>query len=175
MTETTPSTEVTRRGLTETDLAELYSKQTSLFGDVDLANIDGMQGALDLFSATGVELEDWNDYGTGFVVTDKAALVGVPLVLLEWRFNEGDFGGFVSAAAVTADGRKVVINDGSTGIREQLEMVTAQRRKRNHPHPQAGLKVMAGLTVSEYETEAVNPKTGETVKTRAKTYYLGNA
>jgi hypothetical protein len=59
---------------------------------------------------------------------DKASLVGVPMFFIQWRFNSGDLGEFVSIEAITkADGRKVVINDGSTGIRDQLMELTTTR------------------------------------------------
>src|SRR5690242_7517673 len=59
--------------------------------------------------------------GNGFrLLANKDTLVDTPLILLGWRFNPGDFGEFVTMMVVTKDGRKFVVNDGGTGICQQL-------------------------------------------------------
>lgn len=156
----------------------IYDKanQKSLFEDSELAEIRTMKDVDAILEMIGAEVDDFSEYGSGFAITDKATLVGVPLKILEWRFNSGDMGGFVSFAAVTGDGRKVIVNDGSTGIRNQLETVTIQRRAKGAVFPQHGLNVPHGLTRSDYTKLLPNPqRPDELVETRATTYYLGNA
>ena len=143
----------------------------TVFRDADLASVTDFDSVLALFKDMGITPESMSDYGTGFeVVKDKSTLVGVPFMILEWRFNKSDHADdkpFVSAAAVTRDGRKIVINDGGSGICDQLIMVTGLRKMSDHPQPQAGLMVQQGLTRSDYE---YTDEKGKTAK--ATTYYL---
>lgn len=152
--------------MTTNHSTELAATQRGLGDDV-LANINGFDSALAALENAGIGYESISDYGTGFSVTDKEKLVGVPFIALEWRFNTGDFGSFVSAAIVTKTGQKLILNDGSTGIREQFQMVSAKRSADGHKSPQAGLMVPNGLSVSNYnytdEKGEVRP---------ARTYYL---
>ena len=144
----------------------------TVFTDNILATMTDFNSAVEIFQTAGVSVESFDDYGTGFKVTEKERLIGVPMVLVEWRFNAGKYGeNFVSVAAVTKHGDKVIFNDGSTGIRAQLEMVTEQRIGKSHPTPQAGLLVENGLTRSDYEVDLPNAK-GEIVPTPASTFYL---
>lgn len=138
-----------------------------IWDDESLRNISSFSDAMDAALAMG-GVEDYNDFGTGFSVVDKASLIGQAFVILEWRFHKGDFGVFVSAAAVTEDGRKVVINDGSTGICQQLLDVTDQRETRGAPNPQANLIVRNGIRASDY---TYTDDKGNEIP--ATTYYLG--
>ena len=147
----------------------------SAVSDDLLSRIDGYEAALAALDAAGVAYESISDYGTGFFVVDKERLVTVPFVILEWRFNESkehyDANNmplvFVSAAVVTEGGDKFIINDGSTGIRQQLQAITARRRENNHATPQNGLVVPHGLTVSQYLYTDASGKSST-----ARTYYL---
>ena len=124
-----------------------------LFNDDSLAEISSLSDALAALEGHGATAESMADYGNGFsVVDDKRRLVGVPFVILEWRFNDSDMSDlpFVSATAVTQTGEKVIINDGSTGVRDQLLRITKRRLERGHPTPAAGLMVPKGLTESNY-------------------------
>jgi hypothetical protein len=154
--------------VTTTDLATT-DNASRVFTDQALSNIDGFEAAMAALEDAGVGYESISDYGTGFTVIDKERLVGVPFVALEWRFNASDMSeaGFVSVAVVTKHGEKFVINDGSTGIREQLQNITALRATRNHKTPQAGLLVPGGLTVSSY---TYTDDKGKQIP--ARTYYL---
>lgn len=107
--------------------------------------------------------------GDGFAVLSKegkARLCGVPLLLMEWAFRPGDFGTpFVSVrlAARNPDGgmSRYIVNDGSTGIAEQLAKFTKKTGR------MGGLLVKNGFRKSEYDY------TDETGETRpAVTYYL---
>ena len=153
--------------------------EPSLFDDATLASITSWKEAGALLDRMEVAPESASDYGTGFKVVDKATLVGVPFLILEWRFSQGDFGPFVSVSAVTKHDDKVIFNDGSSGVRQQLQTVTDQRRERGHAHPQAGLVCEEGLTKTSY---FANAKTGETSNTPqtgdgwgpASTYYIAD-
>lgn len=62
--------------------------------------------------------------GNGFTVlptSQKGKLVDTRFVILWVDFNQGDQGPFVSFGVVTEDGRKFIVNDGSTGIYKQLD------------------------------------------------------
>ena len=141
-----------------------------LFDDETLSGIKSFADAWDMAQSLG-GTQSISDFGTGFVVVEsKDQLIGVPLMILEWRFNPGEFGMFASATAVTEDGRKVIINDGSTGIRAQLEMVTAQRKTAGvaEDRLQTFLACPKGVRASRYEFADAND--GK-VKS-ATTYYL---
>ena len=127
----------------------------AVFADNMLAAIKSFDDVAAMFNDNGIAVETITDYGTGFSVVDKARLVGVPMLLIEWRFNDGDFGEFVSVAAITKANEKVIFNDGSakSGILSQLRLVTQQRIERGSDTPQTGLLVEGGLTRSDYTYE----------------------
>lgn len=104
--------------------------------------------------------------GNGFrLLANKDTLIDTPLILLAWRFNPGDYGEFVSMMVVTKDGRKFVVNDGGSGICQQLATYT------NATGRHGGMLVANGFTRSDYEYE--DPTTGE--KSPAHTYYLNTS
>ena len=72
----------------------------------------------------------------------------------------------MSATIVTKDGRKLIMNDGSTGIYQQLRSVTDNRIANNRANPQGGLAVEKGLRVSVYDNPVGQGK--------SRTYYLAN-
>lgn len=109
------------------------------------------------------------------LIKDKNELVGVPFMLVEWRKTEstevkrkGAPVYFSSAEAMLIEtGEKVIINDGGTGIHEQLVTLTEHRIANNHPAPYNGRYVQNGLRVSEYDYEDNDGNV-----TRASTFYL---
>lgn len=139
------------------------------FDSADLANIETLDDLGALFERAGVEVSFAHSVlGDGFAILgkdDKMSLIGKGLALIEWRFNKGDMGEFVSVRAVDISQtpfRKVILNDGSTGIYRQLRDFT------DKTGIQSGLMVKNGLRVSEYTYE--DPNTG--VERPAKTFYL---
>jgi hypothetical protein len=143
----------------------------------DFRNIGSMQDAVNLFSATtGGDIayasEELGDGFDRFAEDEKRKLVGVPLFVMEWRFQDSDTvqrGGesveYVTARVVAERGGKVVkavISDGSTGIYRQLRAYT------NRTGRTKGLMVPAGLRVSDYTYQ--DPNTGE--KSPASTFYF---
>ncbi|MGA5128808.1 hypothetical protein ACPCTO_03275 [Streptomyces olivoreticuli] len=107
------------------------------------------------------------------VVRDKMQLVGTPFISLEWRFNDGDNGEFVSATIMTQDNRLHILNDGSSGIYRQYHDLTEKRGTQRGPITHSD-----GLSRSEYW---FNPDTGQAAKAhpddggdwrKATTFYL---
>ncbi len=131
----------------------------SVFTREDLTNIasydDAIRIAQEAFG-TVVRIDE-TDMGDGFRVAtedDKRRLVGVPLVLLEWKWRDGDFGKdycSILAVALNANGTstKWVINDGGTGIAEDLKAYEGRTGRTG------GLSVPKGLRVSDYFTDAL--------------------
>lgn len=80
---------------------------------------------------TGESVKSFADeMGNGFaILKDKAKLIGVRCLFLKWRFTDGDFGRFVNVAVLTPDGSKYIVNDGSTGIGDQLYQFTQDTGK----------------------------------------------
>ncbi len=135
--------------------AELVPAETR-FDKQDRTEIQSWDDALALArQAYGTVLNiHETELGDGFRVAneeDERRLIGVPLMLLEWRWNDGDFGEFVSIVAVAqgADGQatKWILNDGSTGIREQVRDFETKYGRNG------GLMVRQGLRVSDYTTD----------------------
>jgi hypothetical protein len=147
-----------------------------MISDASLADIKSFDDALALIGDVfGGEIVTADDIlGTGFGIADeKAAYIGVRLVILKATCNLGDQGRFWSLMAVTHDGRKVIINDGGTGIASQMDELAVR-------HPEIlratvlddgkvsanllkPIEVRKGLRVSRY----VHPEHGPAV-----TYYL---
>lgn len=148
------------------------------FTEDEYRDITSMDDAIALFQEKmGAEIVDASEeIGDGFtLIEDKDKLVGVPLLLLSWNFNAGDFSQtFVSVRAIarfTAGGdAKVVFNDGGTGIREQLDKFSSKDGR-----PMGGVFVSHGLRKSEYGLDAENKpvklNSPESVG-KASTYYL---
>ncbi len=148
--------------------------RTQRFDDNDLRSLQSWADVSALISREGLEVVAADQVlGNGFALLtsdEKATLVGVPMILLDWRFNTGDMGTFVSIMAAVKSGdtmRKVIINDGSTGICAQLE--TLYNRGIVGP-----LLVKNGLVRSDYDYEDTD-KNGKKVMRPATTYYLSES
>lgn len=134
--------------------------------DDQLRALDSLEG---LQQALGIPIAQSTDLGTGFAVLDKEGkrrLVGVPLLFVFWQFNNGDQGVFVSTHVVQVDmmGKlvgKYIINDGSTGICQQLRDYT------EHTQSFKGLFAPKGLRASDYD---FTDEQGNTSK--ATTFYI---
>ena len=84
-----------------------------------LDEIETFEEAMNAIAAAGLDVHVIN---TTELVEDKDTLIGKPFLITAWRENqEGDFGAFVSVMAITQDNRRIVFNDGSSGIRLQLQ------------------------------------------------------
>lgn len=96
-------------------------------------------------------------------IADQALLVGKPFMLVHWEFHEGDFGEFVSMWIMDLEGHRYIVNDGSTGIYQQLRETTDKKGVNSMVVCRHGLK------------ESSYMYTGPDGKERpAKTYYIDN-
>jgi hypothetical protein len=125
-----------------------------------LIGIESWEDAISLANELGTLVDATDVLGNGFEILDtkdKGQLVGVPMLFLSWRFNDGDNGEFVSALVVLKVGngiRKVVLNDGSTGIKEQLKSFTFDYApKKLGGQKFSGLVAKNGLRRSDYTIE----------------------
>lgn len=121
---------------------------------------------LEMFGGPSEVASIANVLGNGFgVVSDKMLLVNRPFVILKYgtHMSEQTGGEFATIHVVTSDGEKWIINDGSTGIKAQLEQI------KNEHGTVCPLRVPRGLRVSEYEVvlDGKNQK--------AKTFYLNTS
>lgn len=143
-------------------------KPTRFLSADDYAGITSFDDALQLVQdKLGGEAVLASDLGDGFSVVDnKNALIGVMFIVLEVGFHTGDikkddgtYGEFASLRIVTKDGRKLVINDGGTGIPEQIRALW------KHKPETIGKPIMVpkGLRVSKYD----HPQYGS-----SETFYL---
>lgn len=155
-----------------------------LFSREDYANIGSIADAMALAReefGTVINAHEDKNLGTGFRVAekeDKFRLIKVPLFLLDWRFNAGDFtDDYVSIHAIqqAEDGTAIkwVINDGGQGIARDLREYTIKTGRKG------GLMCRRGLRVSEYDTILEGPDAGKPAprgyvgKTgRSETFYL---
>ena len=146
------------------------------FSDDELTSITSIADVNVLFSKYGVSADTIANYGTGFsVVKDKNTLVNKRLMILEWHFYPSDKGSgdMVTVHAFTSEGDKVIFNDGSTGVREQLRRVMDMRMKNGQDEVSAcrALIVNNGLMARSYDY--TDPTTGEVSK--ATTFYLSES
>lgn len=154
------------------EIKEAMASQVALnitqpFSEKALAEITSIDAALSALAGAGLNVSGIEDFGSGFVLTEKDQLIGAEMLLLQWRFSEGDYGPFVSVAALTRDGRRVIFNDGSTGVYAQLQNVSSVRLGNGETNVHAGLTAKHGLKESTYTyTDAK----GE--ERPASTYYL---
>jgi len=132
------------------DAAKEVEIRQARFDDDDMRAIQSIEDAARLVAAefgTDSIASIADELGSGAeILEDKSKLVGERLFLTEWRFNVGDNGPFVSAAAITGRGDKFIINDGSSGIFSQLDKYTVRTGKT------FGLMVPKGLRVSVFTT-----------------------
>ena len=134
-----------------------------------LDEIESFEEAMNAIAAAGLAVHVIN---TTELVEDKDTLVGKPFLITAWReTSDGDFGAFVSVLAITQDNRRIVFNDGSTGIRLQLQELALKGIT-------SRVLCKDGLRRSDFRFDE---KTGDIVKRSdpryaesksAKTYYL---
>lgn len=119
------------------------------FNPDELAGIKSFDDALALvkekMGESNVKVAS-EEIGDGFkLLENKDLLSGVQSLFVTWDFHQGDHGEFVSAKVVTVDGAKYIVNDGSSGIRDQLMAYTAKH------NTQGGLFCAKGLRRSDYK------------------------
>lgn len=83
--------------------------------------------------------------GDGFkTLENKVTLIGVPFFIVSWNFVNGDHGEYVLARVITQDNQKLIITDGSRGIKEMLANYSKSSSR------YGGLFVRKGLRKSDY-------------------------
>ena len=149
-------------------------KLTATFTDEIIGQIHTWDELGEYISQQDIMLEHINSYGSGLTVLDnKDRLVDVPFMILDYRFHDGKQGEFVSVAIMTklpilVNGEaqsKLVLNDGSTGIKDQLKRIENDRINKGND-VRRPIYCPKGLRKSEYEIEI----DGEL--TEATTYYI---
>lgn len=133
------------------------------FSEDELRSLSTIDDLGNLFAEHELTLTKITDVlGDGFQLLDKKdSLADTPLAIVTWSLQKGDKGEFVTLRIMTKDNRKVIINDGGTGIRDQIKRLVAKGVT-------APVWVPGGLRVSQYEY--TDDKTGEV--SRAETWYL---
>lgn len=149
-------------------------KLNTYFSDDVIGEIETWDQLGSYISEQEILLEHVSQYGSGLKVLEKKErLIEVPFMILDYRFHEGKQGEFASVAIMTklpieVDGQphsKFVVNDGSTGIKDQLKRIEEERVAKGNDMRRP-LYCPKGLRKSTYEVEV----DGET--TEATTYYL---
>lgn len=137
-----------------------------LFSDDDLRDLRSWDDIVNLASERDIPTTNIADVlGDGFSLLDnKTLLLDVPFVIVTWTLSTGDIGEFATVRLMTRDGRKLIINDGSTGIRDQIKSMINRG-------VQPPTMVVRGLRVSRYSY--TDPATGKV--TPAETFYLNTA
>jgi hypothetical protein len=151
-------------------MSDVVKSPTRLFNDDQMSEISTFADVEKAIAERGLGVLDFSDFGTGFAVLtteEKRTLVGTPCAIIDWRFNFDDENGgeFVSLSIVTEDGRKVIVNDGSTGIYAQMSKL-----EEKNPGVRGVIKLRKGFTVSDYTHVDEKGK-----KTPATTYYLSTS
>lgn len=159
---TDKSTELSTRNEIDRMNYQISTDQLKGIGTTGNAFDDALQLAKEIYGEEAVQLAS-EAIGDGFALTDnKDQFIGVPCIFLKWTFSPGDFvdtktgekKDFATVRIVTKDGGKFVINDGSTGICDQLRQYTNDNFGR-----QGGLVALHGLRRSDYENEFGNATT----------------
>jgi hypothetical protein len=153
------------------------------WSDNALRNIGSFEDALALAAEVHGSVVDASQVlGDGFALLRsddaKRELIGKPMLLLEWKFNKGDYGdAFVSVRAVVQERNKsltkVIFNDGSTGVAKMLHQYQVSTGRTG------GLVVRNGFRESTYNycpvcgsASCELPDMHEKEHKQATTYYL---
>jgi hypothetical protein len=152
-----------------------------------VAQVTALSELRDLF---GTQERSWDEIEPSFEILDQETFADIPLVIGAFRFNESkkfmsvnpetgmnEPGVFVSMLLASYDPDSesltspwVIVNDGSTGIKAQLERYAAQYDGDTRLAPP--LKVSKGFRRSDYTKEITDDK-GKVKLSEATTWYLG--
>lgn len=154
------------QALASEEVAAANAIAKRLFSDDDLRALKSMSDLTDLLNSRELNVTTITDVlGDGFELVDENdILVKIPFVMLTETESMGDFGPFVTIRVMTKDGRKLIVNDGSTGIRDQMRSLRAKGIE-------LPVWVPGGLRVSRYQF--IDPNTGE--EKSARTFYLATS
>lgn len=119
-------------------------EKTPAYSVEELAGISSFEEALNLATEKhGAEsvARASEQIGDGFkLLENKDQLCGVPMLIMAWDFHMGDHGEFVSAKVVTKDNNKFIVNDGSSGLRDQLMAYSAKTGSQTNLFCDKGLR-----------------------------------
>lgn len=135
------------------------------FTDDALKDIDSWDAVVQI---TGNVTNAADVLGNGYsILEDKSQLLNTAFMVVKYGVHPSELNGkeFTTIHVLTKAGEKYVVNDGSTGIHEQLKTLKEEMGT------VCPLMVPRGLRVSEYDYE--DPEKG--TKTKAKTYYINTA
>lgn len=131
--------------------------------DNQLRDMQSYESVMQILAKAGIKPKSISEYGTGFEVANQKDLVNVPFVIVDARIvpaEKSDYGkDFLVFFAFTNTNRKLIINDGSTGLCEQAKGIGVENL--------IGTVHEKGLTVSEYDHIAPDG-----TRTPARTYYF---
>jgi hypothetical protein len=107
------------------ELDSLRPAEGPFFSDDKLRAMDNFEDVLAAFAAEGIQLLDASDWvGAGSDLIDKERLLGVPFLLIQWKFLQSqDYEGssFVVCHILTRHNERLMFMDGSKGgIRDDL-------------------------------------------------------
>jgi hypothetical protein len=128
------------------ELAELKAQDDAVIaainkeaGGIDFMAMESWESVAAQFGGEVIVFE-----GSQFKVTDKKDLIEVPFMIVDVRAYEGKWGLAVAVCILLENGEKLVFNDGSTGVKQQvLQTVLSKKRK-------SGIMCPNGLRKSEY-------------------------
>lgn len=150
---------------------ELY--QEPLLSNAELNSIETTkESVLAQLEAWGLPADDLIIGDVYRFVEDKDELIGVPFVMLQWKFGDSPATGaeYVQIRAVRTDtNEKIGIFDSGVGIRRQLSDLTESRLKAHKP-AYNGAIAHKGLTASEYGPK--HDEAGNLIRPGGKTYYI---
>lgn len=119
------------------------------------------------------ELGDASELGDGFKVLnsdDKGQIENRPFIVVDYKLdNVGKFSAFATMKIVTADNRRLIVNDGGTGIPSQLQEIKASGHT-------GAILCRKGLKVSRYDVTdekgepVIDPQTQKPIQ--GETWYL---
>lgn len=128
----------------------------------DIASVQSFEAAFELALAHFGEIVSSTELGDGFTVVDKKDIVGKAMLILGWEPGKNEkFGPFTIVRAITRTNEKILFVDGSSGIKEQLQVFE------NLTGRAGGILAETGLRVSNY---TYTDDKGE--ERPASTYYI---
>lgn len=145
----------------------------------DWSEIDSVEAALAVIADSGITVENISDeVSDGFdLIDDKDVLCGLAMLVIGWRTNSGDFGEFVSVRAICKDGpwqgKRIIFNDGSTGIKTQLHNIESKRTAKGNPTNSLNEWILAPMHADKGLRRSDYTYTDDKGESRpAKTYYF---
>jgi hypothetical protein len=157
----------TKKPEAEVDIVEEFPGTVVVAPLNSIRAVDDMDTTeyLSWLESEGVTLEEFDGGGQWELLKEKDELIDVSFIIAKVRFNDNEKGKFASVCCYLDGGRKVIFNDGGSGVYAQLQRWTEKNNR------DTGIACPKGLRRSDYFYDEEQPD-GTTVKRPAKTYYL---